>query len=90
MSSLHKKNENINASKDSIVVDGSSTPGQKLHQSQAGPDSISLTTVPELSSDHDPSSNQEKSPRDLQEPPNGGLQAWLTVLASFFIVVNTW
>lgn len=23
-------------------------------------------------------------------PPNGGLEAWLTVLAGFFIFVNSW
>ena len=28
----------------------------------------------------------EKSP----EPPNRGLNAWLTVLAGFFIYINTW
>ena len=31
------------------------------------------------------------SPAVLQpEPPNQGLRAWLTVLAGFFIYLNTW
>lgn len=33
---------------------------------------------------------KEEAKEVVQEPPNGGLQAWLTVLAAFFIFVNTW
>src|SRR5271165_3385581 len=27
---------------------------------------------------------------ERSQPPNGGLQAWLHVLAGFFVITNTW
>jgi hypothetical protein len=37
--------------------------------------------------------HKERSEEDQREeihPPNGGLEAWLLVLAGFFVFINTW